>query len=270
MVAASFYSRTQSGLFSATTGGSVTPIATPPNFSFANTFAVTVRVIATSASRRTALRRSLPRFRRVRAPSPRRKPFLTDSFQRAYRPTEALPRRPFAFADDNDGDIAVGDAASLGHIALANAGTGACYATFFDANGDAWGACSNGTTTQLEHIIRASMWTAIVPPNIHIFQGSAMPIAIVERGYSGPFTATVSDPTTVAVNTPPPGYEHTIPLTFNTTGPGSVTLTISDAHGVSQTFPVSWTYSAPLSTETRFSETASSPALGLTQRGSTW
>lgn len=160
------------------------------------------------------------------------------------------PVSRFAWGDASNYAIGVGNigtAPTISNIALTYE-SGQCYGTFFDTNGDVWGGCSqyNSTTSQynatLVHFVRTSIWTAVVPPNPQIYNGTVVPIAILETGNSGPFTATVSDPTAATVGTPSPGYEHTIPLTFTASGSTNLTITVTDAHNRSQTTAFTWHY----------------------------
>lgn len=155
----------------------------------------------------------------------------------------------FAYADYSAPGIGFGSASTLSKVGLLPVGSyGNCFSTFFDANGDPWGGCyvqyapGSGYSSQLVHVIRTSIWNAIVPQSPAITPGETIPIPILETGYSGPFTGTVSDSTAASIAPGPTGFEHTMLLTFAGQGSQNLSVTITDAHGRSQTQQVSWTF----------------------------
>ncbi|MBV8636528.1 MAG: hypothetical protein JO322_00445 [Candidatus Eremiobacteraeota bacterium] len=149
------------------------------------------------------------------------------------------------YADYTQDLLAVGSAASFSNFAVFAQG-GGCYAAFVDSNGDAWGFCWVYDTTtqaydaQLTHIVRTSVWNALIPSAPQVSTGYTLFVPVLESGYKGPFNVTVSDPTAISTSAPLTGYENTIPLTFSASGSSPVTVTVTDAFGRSQTTSVGW------------------------------
>ncbi|HET9029323.1 MAG TPA: hypothetical protein VFN49_04035 [Candidatus Aquilonibacter sp.] len=115
------------------------------------------------------------------------------------------------------------------------------YAAFFDQHGDPWFAYADPSGAQsVMHFIRTSVWSVIMPSSYSVpFGGETIPIGISETADSGPFTVTsISDPTVAATATPWPGIDHDVLLNFTGATANSLSLTIQDRNGRTQTVSV--------------------------------
>jgi hypothetical protein len=88
----------------------------------------------------------------------------------------------------------------------------------------------------IAHVIRTSVWTIQNGSAIDVpFGGGDTYITIVETGDSGPFTVSnISDPTIASTGTLQPTDDHLLPVHFTGTA-GSVTITVTDKSGRTQT-----------------------------------
>jgi hypothetical protein len=119
-----------------------------------------------------------------------------------------------------------------------------CQGVAFDASGFPWVACqvfATGNTSYNNIIVYSPVITSTWALAPDAYAISATPtsqtLAIMESGIdSSPFSATSSNPYVLAVGTPTTQYTHQIPVTINSVG--TATVTVTDANGRSASIDI--------------------------------